>query len=109
MKPDLAGEAANFVLAGAHAATSSAISAAKMSVLAKATKMRRILARDVVFAAWCTRNAAVTLSEMVLVVNQDDMGFERFWIQRLSRLMDGQWNITARDGLSMLQMLNRVL
>lgn len=63
--------AANFArITGAHAATSSAICAAKMSVLAKATKMRRILARDVIFAAWCTRNAAVTSSEMA--VEKDD-------------------------------------
>jgi hypothetical protein len=70
MLPDLAGEAANFVFAGAHAATNSATSAAKMSVLAKATKTRIFLAPGVIFAAWCTRNAAVTSSEMVLVVNQ---------------------------------------
>jgi hypothetical protein len=60
-----------------------------MAVLVKATKMRMDLAPGVIFAAWCTRNAAVIWSEMALVVNQDDMGFERFWIQRLSRLMDG--------------------
>jgi hypothetical protein len=70
MKPDLAGEAANFVLAGAHAATSSAISAAKMSVPARVTKMR-IFVADVQSAARSTGHANASLSEVALFVDQD--------------------------------------